>query len=118
MTTKQKAVNYSPESVAAIVADYKAGKALETIAQEQGRTVASVRAKLSSLGVYAKKEKETSGKKGGLTKAALVSDIAAIITGNREGLESLQAATMADLKAILSFLVAEMRDDAGLEKLE
>lgn len=118
MTTKQKAVNYSAEAVATIVADYKAGKSLESIAESAGRTVASVRAKLSSLGVYAKKEKPTEGKKGGLTKAGIVADISAIVTGDKAGMESLQAATMADLKSLLAFLVAEMRDDAGLEKLE
>lgn len=118
MTKQAKAPNYSPESVALIVADYKAGKSLETIAQDTGRTIASVRAKLSSLGVYAKKEKQESGKKGGVTKAMIVADIGAIVTGSREGLESLQAATMADLKAILAFLVAEMREQAELPQVE
>lgn len=118
MTVKQKAVNYSAEAVAAIVADYKAGKSLESIAQECGRTIASVRAKLASLGVYAKKEKPIEGKKGGVTKASLVSDIAAIVTGSKDSLESFQAATMSDLKSLLAFLVAEMRDDVGLDKLE
>ena len=109
MTTKQKAVNYSAESVAIIVAEYQAGKSLETIAESAGRTVASIRAKLSSLGVYVKKEKPTEGKKGGVTKAALVSDIAAIVTGDKNGMESLQAATMSDLKSLLAFLVSELR---------
>lgn len=118
MTTKPKAVNYSAESVALIVADYKAGKSLESIAETAGRTVASVRAKLSSLGVYAKKEKVAEGKKGGVTKAGIVADISAIVTGDKNGMESLQAATMADLKSLLAFLVAEIRDDAGMEKLE
>lgn len=118
MTTKQKAVNYSAESVAAIVADYQNGVSIDAIAQKAGRTVASVRAKLSSLGIYQKKEKASEGKKGGLTKSGIVADIAAIVTGDREGMESLQSATLADLKTLLAFLVAEMRDDAGMEKLE
>lgn len=109
MTTKQKTVNYSAEAVAFITEKYKNGESLDTIAIATGRTVASIRAKLSSLGVYVKKEKPTEGKKGGVTKAALVSDIAAIVIGDKNGMESLQAATMSDLKSLLAFLVSELR---------
>lgn len=118
MTKQVKQANYSAEAIAVITEKYKNGESLDAIASATGRTVASIRAKLSSLGVYKKVEKATEGKKGGVTKASLVSDIAAIVTGNREGLESLQAATMADLKAILAFLVAEMRQSEGLPPVE
>lgn len=119
MTTKQaKQANYSPEAVATITEKYKSGESLEAIAQAAGRTVASVRAKLSSLGIYAKKEKADTGKKGGVTKAAIVADIAAIVTGDNCGLESFQSATLSDLKSLLAFLVTEMREEADLTPLE
>lgn len=118
MTKQAKAPNYSPEAIATITDKYQAGESLETIAAATGRTVASIRAKLSSLGVYKPKEKASESKKGGITKAVLVSDIAAIVTGDKNGLESLQAATMADLKDILAFLVAEMREQAELPPVE
>lgn len=115
--SKPVVANYSPAIVAAIIADYNAGKPLTDIALSCGKTVASVRAKLASLGVYKKADAKTESKKGGVTKASLVSDIAAICCGNRAALESLQAATMSDLKALLSFLVEEMRADADLPHL-
>ena len=117
-TKKAVIVNYTPAIVATISADYAAGIELATIAEKTGKTVASIRAKLSSLGLYkAKTTAEKTGKKGGITKASLVSDISAIVSGDKNGLESLQSATIADLKTVLSFLVAEMREDAGLDDL-
>lgn len=118
MTKQVKQANYSVEAVAVITEKYKNGESLDAIASATGRTVASIRAKLSSLGIYKPKEKASESKKGGITKAVLVSDIAAIVTGDKNGLESLQAATMADLKDILAFLVAEMREQAELPPVE
>ena len=115
--TKQVAVNYSPEMIAKMTADYAADKPLSEIAENVGKSVASVRAKLSSLGIYKPKEKPA-GKKAGVTKAGIVADIAAIVVGNRDGLESLQAATLSDLNALLAFLVAEMRESEELPPLE
>jgi len=117
MTTKIVAVNYSAAMVAAIVADYNSGKDLSDIASTNGKTVASIRAKLSSLGVYKAKASKPEGKKGGLTKASIVQDIAAICMGDKNALESLQSATMGDLKALLSFLVEEMREQEGIDSL-
>jgi len=47
-----KAVNYTPEQTALMVADYKAGIAVETIAESLGKSVRSVVAKLSREKVY------------------------------------------------------------------
>ena len=114
---KAVVVNYSAPMIAAISADYAAGVELAAIAEKTGKTVASIRAKLSSLGLYKAKSVAIVGKKGGVTKASLVSDISAIVSGDKNGLESLRSATIADLKTILSFLVAEMREDACLDDL-
>ena len=48
-------VNYSPEMTEKVKADYLSGVTVETIANEIGRTVKSVIAKLSREGVYQKK---------------------------------------------------------------
>lgn len=59
MATQVKTVqaNYSADQVTAIVAAYAAGESLETIAATVGKSVPSVRAKLSSLKVYVSKAK-------------------------------------------------------------
>lgn len=54
-TVKTVAANYSESQVLSIVAAYKAGDSLESIAASVGKTVPSVRAKLSSLKVYVAK---------------------------------------------------------------
>ena len=51
-----KIVNYTPEQTLAMVADYQAGVSVETIAQNMGKTVRSVVAKLSREKVYIAKQ--------------------------------------------------------------
>ncbi|MBZ5782159.1 hypothetical protein, partial [Klebsiella aerogenes] len=51
-----KNINYTPEQTAQIIADYQAGKSVETIADNLGKTVRSIVAKLSREKVYIKKE--------------------------------------------------------------
>jgi hypothetical protein len=51
----EKVVNYTVEQTVAMVADYKAGVAVETIAESMGKTVRSVVAKLSREKVYVAK---------------------------------------------------------------
>lgn len=55
MTTVLKAANYTEDQVTAIVAAYKAGDSLESIAASVGKSVPSVRAKLAALKVYVSK---------------------------------------------------------------
>lgn len=47
-----KTVNYTPEQTLKLVADYQAGVSVEAIAQEMGKTVRSIVAKLSREKVY------------------------------------------------------------------
>lgn len=116
MTKQTKSANYSPESIALITAKYSAGESLEAISAATGKTIASIRAKLASLGVYKPKEKST-GKKAGETKETIVAEIAAMVTGDKGALESLKASTIADLRLIRKFLVDMAREDEGLEPL-
>ena len=68
----KKAPNYTDELYAAVVADYQAGKPIEDIAEAIGKTVRSVRSKLSRDGYYVKQEKPKSKRDNGPTKKELL----------------------------------------------
>ena len=51
-----KTVNYTPEQTQAIINDYQNGVSVEIIAENVGKTVRSIVAKLSREKVYIKKE--------------------------------------------------------------
>lgn len=105
MTTK--AVNYTAEQTTKMVADYQAGVTVETIANELGKTVRSIVAKLSREKVYVAK---TYVSKTG--EAVIKKDTVADYIGEALGLtesdtESLTKANKTALKAIADFIKAE-----------
>ena len=117
--TATKKVNYTPEVVKTMLEIYGAAgtepeqhearqAAMEEIAEFAGKTVASVRAKLSAEGVYIKKpEVEKS-----VTTRVLKSDLVAQIADNAdmknpEFFESLAGANKAVLEYILDLQGAE-----------
>lgn len=105
MTTK--AVNYTAEQTTKMVADYQAGVTVETIANELGKTVRSIVAKLSREKVYVAK---TYVSKTG--EAVIKKDTVADYIGEALGLteadtESLTKANKNALKAIADFIKAE-----------
>lgn len=107
MTTVLKAANYTEEQVTAIVAAYKAGDSLESIAASIGKSVPSVRAKLAALKVYvskAKSEAKTSEKGG--NKEALASLLSELVGVD---LLNVEAASKAALLALINAIKA--RDD-------
>lgn len=97
MDTKQ--VNYTPEQVSQMVFDYKAGIAVETIAQNMGKTVRSVVAKLSREGVYVAKTKEASIR---VTKEDLVAKIEAHFEMEAGTLDSFTKASRDQLMILAS----------------
>jgi predicted transcriptional regulator len=102
-----KAVNYTAEQTAKMVADYQAGTTVETIAETLGKTVRSVVAKLSREKVYVAK---TYVSKTG--EAVVKKDYVADYIGEALGLtesdtESLTKANKNALKAIADFIKAE-----------
>lgn len=103
--TATKIVNYTPEQTEKVKADYLAGVTVEAIAEAVGKTVRSVRAKLSKEGVYVSKAKEA-GKRE-MLKAEMVAEIAAEIGVSEEVLESLEKATGPALMAVLKALRSE-----------
>jgi len=111
--TVEKKVNYKPEVVVKMLAVYAAAgigpenegarqEAMENIAEFAGKTVASVRAKLSSEGAYIPKVKaEKTGEKR-ILKSDLVDQIADNAKlENDEFFESLAGANKAVLEYIL-----------------
>lgn len=103
--TEKTVANYTPEMTATVVEGFKAGKSVEALATEVGKTVRSVIAKLSREGVYAKAEKPA-GKRE-MKKAEMVEAISAEIGVSEEVLESLEKATGPALMAVLKALRSE-----------
>jgi len=102
---KTPAVNYTAEMTATVVEMYKAGEAVETIANAVGRTARSVIAKLSREGVYKSKSKESTAKR--VTKADLVTKIAEAIGADPKALESLEKGSHEALEMVAKAIVAE-----------
>jgi hypothetical protein len=93
-----KPVNYTPEQTAQLVANYKAGATVETLATMFGKTTRSVVAKLSREGVYQAKTKATVAR---VKKAELVDRIASLCGASPEAFDSLEKANHEVLEAIL-----------------
>jgi hypothetical protein len=100
MMTNQT-VNYTPEQTAQLVANYKAGATVETLATMFGKTTRSVVAKLSREGVYQAKTRATVAR---VKKAELVDRIAALCGAAPEAFDSLEKANHEVLEAILQNL--------------
>lgn len=100
--TVEKVANYTAEQVALAKDKYTAGVTVEAIAEMLGKTVQSVRAKLAKEGVYKAKAKEA-GKRE-MLKAEMVAEIARLVEANEEVVESLEKATGAALKAVMTAL--------------
>lgn len=96
---KQANVNYTAELVEAVVNMYSAGSTLEEIEAETGKSVRSLRAKLSSLGVYRSKKVVTS-KSTGNTRYNLVRAIEERLGLEEFSLASFENAKKSELEAL------------------
>ena len=99
-----KAVNYTPEQTAKMVADYSAGVTVETIAESMGKTVRSVVAKLCREKVYKAKEYKTKTGEAVVKKDAHADAIGAILKMPENDIESLTKANKNALRAIFEAL--------------
>jgi len=99
-----KTVNYSPEQTAQMVADYKAGVTVETIAENLGKNVSSVVAKLSREKVYVAKTYVSKTGEPVVKKDAHADAIGAILRLPENDIESLTKANKSALKAIFEAL--------------
>lgn len=100
----EKTVNYTPEMTARVVADYTAGVAVEQIAENLGKTVRSVVAKLSREGVYKKKEYVSKTGEKPVKKDAHADAIGAILQLSEGEIDSLTKANKTALKKIFEAL--------------
>ena len=102
-----KTVNYTPEQTAKMVADYSAGVSVEMIAQELGKTVRSVVAKLSRERVYKAKEYKTKTGELPVKKDAHADYIGFALSLTEADTESLTKANKTALAKIVDFIKAE-----------
>ena len=100
----EKAVNYTPEQTAKIIADYQAGVAVEQIAQAMGKTVRSVVAKLSREKVYVAKQYVSKTGEKPVKKDVTADAIGAILRLSENDIDSLTKANKSALRAIFDAL--------------
>lgn len=100
----EKIVNYTPEMTAQMVQDYKGGVSVEVIAENLGKTVRSVVAKLSREGVYQKKEYVSKTGEKPVKKDAHADAIGAILQLSEGEIDSLTKANKSALAKIFSAL--------------
>ena len=99
-----KTVNYTAEQTSAMIADYQSGTTVETIAENLGKTVRSVVAKLSREKVYKAKTYVSKTGEKPVKKDVHADAIGAILRLNENDIESLTKANKNALEAIFSAL--------------
>lgn len=106
----EKAVNYTDEAVARLHEVYDGAEAEDVrdkqvaqLAEELGKSAASIRAKLTREGVYVAKSKAPAGK-AGVRKSDLVSEIANKLGVDEDVVGSLEKATKVTLTKIVEAL--------------
>jgi hypothetical protein len=99
-----KTINYTPEQTAQIIADYQAGLSVEIIADNLGKTVRSIVAKLSREKVYIAKEYKSKTGETPVKKDAHADAIGAILRLPENDIESLTKANKNALKVIFEAL--------------
>lgn len=99
----EKVVNYTAEQTAALISGYQAGESVESLAFQVGKGVRSVIAKLVKEKVYVTKTKIAAAADR-VTKAVLISQIAAKVGDSEEALESLEKATKPALELLAAAL--------------
>lgn len=105
MTEKTvKAANYTAEQTAAIIADYKAGISIETIAASVGKTTRSVIAKLSREGAYKAKEYTTKQGEKPVKKDELASRLMELANLTEAEADSLSKANKTALSKIIELI--------------
>ncbi|NDC69199.1 MAG: hypothetical protein EBZ64_12745 [Betaproteobacteria bacterium] len=100
----EKAVNYTAEQTAKIIADYQAGVAVESIAQAMGKTVRSIVAKLSREKVYIAKSYVNKNGEAPIKKDVHADFIGAALNLSENDIDSLTKANKTALAAIVTFI--------------
>ena len=95
----QKQTNYTKEQTEQLVALYqeRGNDALEAIAQEMGKTLKSVRAKLVREGVYVAPDKSKRNDEDGPSKKALVLELSKLTGKELAGIEGATKGSLSEL---------------------
>lgn len=101
---KEKVLNYTPEQVAALRADYADGVSVEMIAEKLGKSVRSIVAKLSREGVYKKKEYVSKTGEKPVKKDTVADAIGSVLLLTEAETESLTKANKTALAKIFNAL--------------
>jgi len=99
-----KTINYTAEQTVKMVSDYQNGVSVENIADNLGKTVRSIVAKLSREKVYIKKEYKTKNGESAIKKDIHADAIGAILRLPENDIESLTKANKNALKVIFEAL--------------
>lgn len=99
-----KAVNYTPEQTVSMVSDYQNGVSVSDIAQNLGKSVRSVVAKLSREGVYKAKEYVSKTGEKPVKKDAHAEAIGAVLGLSEPEIDSLTKANKSALAKIFAAL--------------
>jgi IS30 family transposase len=99
-----KTVNYTPEQTQKMINDYQNGVSVETIADNLGKTVRSIVAKLSREKVYIAKEYKSKTGETPIKKDVHADAIGAILRLPENDIESLTKANKNALKVIFEAL--------------
>jgi len=99
-----KTVNYTPEQTQKMINDYQNGVSVETIAENLGKTVRSIVAKLSREKVYIAKEYKSKTGETPIKKDVHADAIGAILRLPENDIESLTKANKNALKVIFEAL--------------
>ena len=104
-----KAKNYTEEQVArlaevygAATTDAERADAVASLSEELGKNLASIRAKLSHMGVYVRPTRTTKDGRKVITKEKLAEDIATLL--NLPGETGLEKANKAALREVFRFV--------------
>lgn len=108
-----KTPNYTPEQTEKIKTDYLAGVSVETIAQNLGKTVRSITAKLSKEGVYKRKEYVSKTGEKPVKKDAHADAIGAVLNMTEGEIESLTKANKTALVKIFTALANSKPLESG-----
>ena len=106
------AKNYTDEQTKHMINVYQANPTRETVdklALEMGKTVKSVIGKLSREKVYIKKDYVTKRGEKPITKLQMVEEIADMLRGDKERLQTLEKSSKAEL-LYLKVLVEDLKE--------
>jgi|DEB19_MinimDraft_3_1074340.scaffolds.fasta_scaffold00293_28 predicted HTH domain antitoxin len=95
----QKQINYTKEQTERLIALYqeRGNDSLEEIAQEMGKTLKSVRAKLVREGVYLAPDKSKKNDEDGPSKKELVLELSKLTGKELTGIEGATKGSLAEL---------------------